>query len=101
MPNLFKKLEDQNLGAMVKTPISHQEVVRTSISFVDDTCFHTNGSNFIEKMQEVMNLCTGSHEVTGEKTQRTKLIFYCWRWVGKSGDKEIDEFSANLVVHGE
>ena len=58
---IFKKLEDQNLGIVVKIPISHQDVVRSAISFVDETDFYTNGRNFMEKMQEVMNAHTGLH----------------------------------------
>ena len=52
---MFKKLEDQNLGVIVKTPISNKEVIRSAIAFVDDTDFYTNGRHFMDKMQELMN----------------------------------------------
>ena len=50
---------------MVKIPISRQDLVRSAIAFVDDTDFYTNGRNFMEKMKEVMNTCTGLYEATG------------------------------------
>ena len=49
---IFKKLEDQNLGVMVDVPISHQEVVRSAMSSVDDAEFCTNGSNFVVKCKK-------------------------------------------------
>ena len=42
----------------------------------------------MDKMQEVMNTYTGLCEATGGKTQQTKIIFCCWHWVYKNGDKE-------------
>ena len=98
---IFKKLENQNLGLIVKTSISHQDVVRSSITFVDDTDFYTNSRNFMEKIQEAMNTYTGLYEATGGKLQQTKIMFYYWRWVHENGVKEIEELSATLVVYEE
>ena len=36
---VFKKPEDQNLGAIVKISISHQDLVRSAIVFVNDADF--------------------------------------------------------------
>ena len=49
---IFKKLEDQNLGVMVDVQISHQEVVRSAMSSVDDAEVYMNGSNFVVKCKK-------------------------------------------------
>ena len=48
-----------------------------------------------------MNLYTGLCGATGWKMRQTKIMFYRWRWVHENEEKEIEELSVNLVVHGE
>ena len=48
-----------------------------------------------------MNLYTKLYEAMGGKIQQSKIIFYCWRWVYKQGIKQIEQITAELVVHGE
>ena len=49
---MFKKFENQNLGVTSKTKISNKEVIRSTIAFVDDTYFYTNGTDVIEKCKK-------------------------------------------------
>ena len=98
---IFKKLEEANLGVAMEMPLSFKRFVRCAIAFVDDTDFYTNGSEFMCKMQEIMNLYTKLYEATGGKIQQAKIFFYCWRWVYKNGRKVIEEIRAELVVHSE
>ena len=98
---IFRHLEKQNLGAILKNPISKVIIQRIAIAFVDDTDFYTNGRNYEMKMQLIMDLYTKLYEATGGKIQQTKIMFYCWQWFYENGDQKIMKLEAKIEVHGE
>ena len=98
---IFKYLEDKNLGAMLKDPISKEIIQRIAIAFVDDTDFYTNGPNYEQKMQLIMDMYTQLYEATGGKIQQAKIMFYCWKWVYYNGNQKILQLEASIKVHGE
>ena len=98
---IFKYLEEKQLGAMIKNPISKQIIQRIAIAFVDDTDFYTNGPEYELKMQMIMDIYTKLYEATGGKIQQTKIMFYCWKWIYKNGKQNIIQLNATIVVHGE
>ena len=76
---IFKYLEEKKLGAMIRNPVSKRIIQRIAIAFVDDTDFYTNGQDYEEKMQLIMDLYTKLYEATGGKIQQDKINFYCWQ----------------------
>ena len=98
---MFKKLENENLGVIVKLSMSKTELARSAIAFVDNTDLCTNDTAFNEKIQRTIGACTSLHETTGGKIQQKKIVHCCWRWVHHNRNKVIEELEAKLVVHGE
>ena len=66
---IFKYLEEKNLGAMLRHPISSVIIQWIAIVFVDDTNFYMNGPNYEEKMQLIMDLYTKLYKATGGEIQ--------------------------------
>ena len=64
---IFKYLEGLNLGAIIEVIKSQKSLQRVAIAFVDDTNFYTNGPDFKQKMQEIINIYIKLYEATGEK----------------------------------
>jgi len=76
---IFKYLEDKNLGAMLKDPISKEIIQRIAIAFVDDTDFYMNGPNYEQKMQLIMDMYTQLYEATGGKISLNKIVCFTWK----------------------
>ena len=47
----FKKLEDENLGVILESPISRKGFAQSAIEFADDVYFCANNKECTEKMQ--------------------------------------------------
>ena len=86
---------------MLRHPISSVIIQRIAIAFVDDTNFYTNGPNYEEKMQLIMNLYTKLYEVIGGKIQQKKIIFYYQKWIYIKGYQQIIQLEASIIVHNE
>ena len=84
---IFKFLEQLNLGAKVKRPLVDDKMQQLAISFVDDIDFFASNRFFIIDVQLIMNYCMKLHEATEGRVQQSKIMFYCWKWVHRNGEK--------------
>ena len=98
---IFKKIEKEGLGVIMRLPLSFEEFTRCVIAFVNDIDFYTNNKDFQEKMQLLMDMYTRLYEATGGKIQESKILYYCWKWGYEKGRRLIKQVETELFVYGE
>jgi len=97
---VFKHLERLKKGVELILPITLKQVRRTVIAYVNDANFYSNGKDCITKIQEIIALYIKLYEVTGARIQEEKVIFYCWCYRIKNGERIIEQIKATIIIHG-
>ena len=97
---VFKCLERLKKGVELILAITLKRVRRTIIAYVDDADFYSNRKDCITKIQEIIALYVKLYEATGARIQEEKVMFYCWYYRMKNGERIIEQIKATIIIHG-
>ena len=67
---IFKAVENINNSIIVTLPITQKIIQKTSIGFVDDTNFYSNGSEAQSKIQSIIDKYSKLHGATGGRLEQ-------------------------------
>ena len=73
---IIHKLKITKQGVLIIVPASNKDIECTVIAFVDNTSFYTNGQNYQNKIQIIVEEYTRLHKVIGEKVKQIKSFCY-------------------------
>ena len=76
---IFKRLEKDELGVTLHTPITRQVVQRSAVAFVDDAVFFSNGNVAETKMQGLLRTYVTFYEAMAGKIKQEAVFSYMWR----------------------
>ena len=62
--------------------------------------FNSNGKDCITKIQEIIALYVKLYEATGVRIQEEKIMFYCWCYRMKNGERIIEQIKATIIIYG-
>jgi len=95
---IIKQLENKELGIICKSPSSQTREQCVSVSFVDDTDFITDGNQYEDKMQDIVNKYHQLYTATGGQIEVNKTKYFAWKWRWRQGRKEIQHIKANITI---